>query len=350
MNRSCRVAAILACSLLWCLLLVGARSSPALGQGSGAARTFVDLAGRTVELPAGITRVATLGPVPVLNSFVFALGRGDAIVNGLPYFAQTRRHQYQRRIAPALSSLPVVQGPGHEPNMEALIALRPDVVLTMDRALADALTNKGLRVLCLSWRNRDDMERTIALLGEALERRDEARRYLEFLAETLGVVQSAVGSLPSSDRPRVLFLSLRMMSVPHLIGEWWITEGGGVSVTSDGRLTESLPVSPEQVLAWNPDILIVSAPAEIEQVYQEPRFRHVKAVRQRRVHAIPAGAHPWGYRTAEQPLTVLWAATLFHPGRVGDVDLTGAMKRFYVEFFRYQLSQEEAEEMLKGIP
>ena len=143
---------------------------------------------------------------------------------------------------------------------------------------------------------------------------------------------------------------LKMMSTPHLIGEWWIAKGGGVSVTSDGRLSESLPVSPEQVLSWNPDILIVGAPAEVEQIYQEPRFQHVKAVRQRRVHAIPAGAHPWGYRTAEQPLTVLWAATVFHPDRTGHMDLKGAMKRFYARFCNYQLSDEDAEEILRGIP
>lgn len=350
MNRTRRLETTIGCLLLCCLLLIGARPSPGLGQEGGATRTLVDLAGRTVELPARIARVATLGPVPVLNSFVFALGRGDAIVNGLPYFAQTRRHKYQLRIAPALSTLPVVQGAGHGPNMETLIALHPDVVLTMDRALADVLTNKGLRALCLSWKNRDDMQRTITLLGEALERREEAGRYLDFLAETVGSVHSAVGSLPTRDRPRVLFLSLKMMSTPHLIGEWWIAEGGGVSVTSDGRLTESLPVSPEQVLAWNPDILIVSAPAEVEQVYQELRFQHVKAVRQRRVHAIPAGAHPWGYRTAEQPLTVLWAATLFHPDRTGHIDLTSTMKRFYARFFRYQLSDQDTEDMLRGIP
>lgn len=41
-------------------------------------RVVVDMAGREVPVPAGLRKVVTLGSAPVLNSFVFALERGDA--------------------------------------------------------------------------------------------------------------------------------------------------------------------------------------------------------------------------------------------------------------------------------
>jgi alkanesulfonate monooxygenase SsuD/methylene tetrahydromethanopterin reductase-like flavin-dependent oxidoreductase (luciferase family) len=50
-------------------------------------RMLTDMAGRSVALPSPVRHVATVGAVPVINSFVFALGEGGTIVNGLPPFA-----------------------------------------------------------------------------------------------------------------------------------------------------------------------------------------------------------------------------------------------------------------------
>ena len=52
-------------------------------------RSVKDMAGRTVELPRRIDRVVTLGSLPVLNSFVFTMGEGRTIVNGLADFGQS---------------------------------------------------------------------------------------------------------------------------------------------------------------------------------------------------------------------------------------------------------------------
>ena len=53
-------------------------------------RTVIDMAGRTVTLPAHIERVAAVGSVPVIHSFIFTMGKADTIVNGMPLFAQGR--------------------------------------------------------------------------------------------------------------------------------------------------------------------------------------------------------------------------------------------------------------------
>jgi ABC-type Fe3+-hydroxamate transport system substrate-binding protein len=55
----------------------------------------------------------------------------------------------------------------------------------------------------------------------------------------------------------------------------------------------------------NPDVMIVTTPEEEALAYSDPRFASVKAVVNKRVFIIPQGAHNWGNRTIEQPLTVL---------------------------------------------
>ncbi|MCC6141656.1 MAG: ABC transporter substrate-binding protein [Nitrospira sp.] len=313
-------------------------------------RIVRDAAGRAVAVPVPVARVATLGPVPVLNSFILALGKGEAIVNGLPLFARSPRHKYQTIFAPTLAERPVIQGPGREPDLEVLLTLRPDVVLTMDRGMAESLERKGFAVLVLAWRNPEDVAATMLLLGTVFDREREARDYLDYTGRLLARVGDAVADVPDSRRPTVLFCSLKTMTQPHLIADWWIRQAGGISVTENGRHLESVLFSMEHVLKWNPDILIVSAPGEIDQVYRDTRMRTVKAVVNRQVYSIPAGAHPWGYRTVEQPLTVLWAFALMHPDKAGGLNVKAEMKTFYGRFFQYSLTDAQVEDMLSGIP
>jgi iron complex transport system substrate-binding protein len=335
--------------LLASLLGIGWCAHPSIAHAQSA-RIVRDAVGRSVAVPVPAARVATLGPVPVLNSFILALGKGETIVNGLPLFARSPRHKYQTIFAPTLAERPVIQGPGREPDLETLLALRPDVVLTMDRGIAESLERKGFTVLVLAWRNPEDVKETMLLLGTIFGREHEARDYLDYADRLLARVSDIVAGVPDSRRSTVLFCSLKTMAQPHLIADWWIRKAGGISVTENGRQLESVSFSMEHVLKWNPEILIVSTPGEINQVYRDTRWSRVKAVVNRKVYSIPAGAHPWGYRTVEQPLTVLWAFALLHPDKIGQLNVKAEMKQFYNRFFQYSLTDAQADEMLSGIP
>jgi iron complex transport system substrate-binding protein len=101
-------------------------------------RTITDMAGREVTIPAEIKSLATVGPGPVLNSLIFAVGEGDKIVNGLPEFARTERWKYQHKFAPHIKDQPVVQSASFDPNVEELLKLKPDVVFTMEAQNGDS--------------------------------------------------------------------------------------------------------------------------------------------------------------------------------------------------------------------
>ncbi len=105
-------------------------------------RTVTDMAGRKVGLPPKIARVVTLGSLPVINSFVFTMGEGKTLLNGLADF--DRPHwKYQTVFAPHLKGLPRMQQPNREPNVEAILLARPDVVLTMHRESVEILESRA---------------------------------------------------------------------------------------------------------------------------------------------------------------------------------------------------------------
>ncbi len=305
------------------------------------------MAGRSVELPARIERIVTLGSLPVINSFVFTLGEGRRIVNGLADFA--RPHwKYQTRFAPQLAGQPTLQQPNREPNVEAVLQARPDLVLTMQRDSAEQLAAFGLPCVYLAWREPEDLKACMSLLGEVLAKPAVALRYVRWFDATLARVSGGLRGLPPQQRPRVLYLQPETLTQPRLIAEWWIPAAGGISVTDDGRRTESRSFTLEQVLLWDPDVLILTTPQAVQRLRADRVLSSLKAVRNGRLLVAPVGAHSWSNRTAEQPLTLLWAAQALHPDRFASVDLAAEAQQFYRSYFGVALTQAEVAEILSG--
>lgn len=188
----------------------------------------------------------------------------------------------------------------------------------------------------------------MTLLGEVFRKPDVAARYRRYFDDTLGRVAASLKAVPAAARPRVLYMHPETLTQPRLIAEWWIPAAGGISVTSDGRSAESRSFTVEQVLLWDPDIVIVTGPKDVLALASDRTLRQLRAVRQGRVYVVPVGAHTWANRTAEQPLTVLWAAKTFHPERFGALDLAAEVKAFYREFFRHELTAAQIAEILSG--
>jgi iron complex transport system substrate-binding protein len=330
--------------------LLAASAATLLLPRAGAAaptRSVTDMAGRKIGLPATIERVVTLGSLPVINSFVFAMGEGKTLLNGLADF--DRPHwKYLAVFAPHLKGLPRMQQPNREPNVEAILMARPDVVLTMHRESVELLERRGIAVVFLAWREPEDAKTCMAILGEVFGKQEVAKRYTAYFDGALQQVRAALAGVTEKERPRVLYMQPSTLTQPRLIAEWWIPAAGGISVTNDGRTAESKSFTLEQVIAWDPDILIVTDPKDVALVQTDRVFRALRAVKAGNVHIVPIGAHTWANRTSEQPLTVLWAAKTFHPARFPALDMAAETDRFYRDFFGHQLSKAEIDEILSG--
>jgi iron complex transport system substrate-binding protein len=329
-----------------CLLIF---IGPSIAQAAAQPRIMFDMADAPVPVPQRIGRVVTIGPVPVLNSLIFAVGEGRTIANGLPEFAKHPRWGYQAVFAPQTAALPSMQNPDNTPRLEALLQTRPDAVLTMDRPGAERMRRLGLPALYLSWTKPEDVKSAIRLLGRLYSRPHAADRYVQRFDGILAKVEERLRQ-ENPARPRVLYFNPATLVQPHLIVEWWIRAAGGESMTDNGRSIESRSFTMEQLLAWNPDFLIVVSREDAETVLREPRFAGLTAVRERHILVAPCAAHTWANRTAEQPLAVLWAAKQFHPSLFGGVDLVAETQRFYRDIFGVSLSQAQIEEILAGGP
>ncbi|MBW6414860.1 ABC transporter substrate-binding protein [Methylacidiphilum fumariolicum] len=331
---------------LTCLPLLQGQASGSSNSLNGSWKEAVDTEGHLLHVPQPVERIVTLGPVPVLNSLIFVLGVGRKIVSGLPPWARSPLWRWQGILAPQILNAPPLQSVENRPNLETLLALHPDLVVASPE-IAKALEACKLPVFSLKLRSREDLPKAVRLLGVAVGAEEQASSYVSYWERIDRIVSRVVAEIPREQRPRVLYCSLRSLSTPHRIVDRWIEDAGGQSLTAGDRPSEEYRFSIEQLLVWNPDILIVEEPEEIELARKDARFASLSAVRRRRVLCMPMGVHRWGRRTVEEPLALLWAAQQFHPDQFHEYDLRSETREFYRRFFGYPLSEAEADTILR---
>ncbi len=105
----------------------------------------------------------------------------------------------------------------------------------------------------------------------------------------------------------------------------------------------------EQILLWNPDMIIANEARVAEQIMVDKKWAPIRAVRSKRVHAIPVGISRWGHPGGlETPLAILWTAKTAYPQLFEDLDLAGEIQGFYKRFFNLDLSPAVVERILSG--
>ncbi len=313
------------------------------------ARDIVDMTGRTVSVPDTIERVVTIGSVPVINSFVFAVGKGNTLAMGLPVRFNPQRWAWQFVFAPQLKDGPDLQDSNYAPDVEKILAAAPNVVLSFEQSTADTLAAVGVPTVLLRIQTPEDLKKGVQLVGDLLGNAGIGDEYARYFDATLERIAAKVKDIPEDKRPTALYLNPVNLTQPHLVAEWWIAAGGGRSVTDDGRSEEVLSLSTETVVGANPDFIILFEPGHVEKLKSDPTLSQLDAVKNDRILVTPMGAHTWGNRTVEQILTVLWAASAFHPDLFPHEELVAEVKAFYGKFFATDLDDTQVEAILTSV-
>lgn len=317
---------------------------------SGENRTVTDSSGRQIQVPLKVERVADtwMGH----NEVLAMLGADDRIVATM-FSPQTRPWAY--KVCPAYYNA-VTLSPTYD--VEALLATKPDVVFMPSRDKnIEKVSNLGVLVIQVSFTDFDSMKKcfsdTANVLGdkEALER---SQKYNAYLDSKLESVRNISSKIPYEERPKVLHLvSLSPLCVDGggtIISDW-IEAAGGVNAAEEVKGGIMQEVSMEQILKWNPDVVILSVNAkseEKEQIMNSEPWKKVKAVKNNRVYLNPEGAFIWSRAGAEEALQIQWAAKTINPDMFQSIDINNETKWFYKTFFDYELTEENVQKILNS--
>ncbi|MBA7801609.1 ABC transporter substrate-binding protein [Citrobacter sp. C348] len=315
-----------------------------------AARQVVDDAGQTVSVPNHVQRIADSWFAH--HSVLMTLGAGSQIVATVNH-AQSQPWMF--KINPSLNQAVQIRGTSF--NSEALLALNTDVLfVAKGKGDAQSYRQAGIPTLEMAFTDYPSMEKSVTATAQALgteQARTRAVAYNQYLQRVLHRVGTQTAGLTESQRPRVLHIqSLNPLKVDgsSTLIDTWITLSGGRNAAGEivGNMKE---VSPEKVLYWQPEIIILGAGCgDIASSPYAALFNELNAVKNGRVWRNPAGVFPWDRYGTESALQLQWAASKLHPTRFPGLDMVSITREFYRQFFDYSLSQQDAMRILKALP
>jgi iron complex transport system substrate-binding protein len=194
-------------------------------------------------------RIVSLAPSA--TEILFALGLQDSIVG------VTDRCDYP----PEAKNIERVGGLG-APNIEKLLAIRPDLVIATGLEPGNAswaLRQSGIRLLELKVRNFQEMFGAFREIGRAVGKPERASQVVAAMEADLEAVTKQYNEIPLEQRPRV-FVEIWHHPITTAGGASFldevVTRAGGTNVAHD--LRQPYPrVNPEQVIQWNPDVILL---------------------------------------------------------------------------------------------
>lgn len=232
----------------------------------------VDDFGDTVVVPAAPRRIVSLNPTT--TELLYAIGAGSRLVGRTAY----------DRIPAEVLKVPDL-GPGLRPNVEAVLAARPDlVILYASQDNRDAARRlRAAHVATVAYRvdRVADFARVTEALGRLTGDTAAARATIDSVGRTLAATFATTAALP---RPRVFWF---LWESPLL------AVGGGsflnelLKVAGARNVYDSLPqpspaVTFEDLLRRDPDIVLAS-PTTRAKMLADPKWRTLRAVREGRV-------------------------------------------------------------------
>ncbi|PWR71266.1 ABC transporter substrate-binding protein [Methanospirillum lacunae] len=343
--------------LIFILLLLLVQVLPVTGlQASNAEnRTITDMVGRSIEIPTQINHVLSTAPPTTMTIYMLA---PDTLL-GLNSASNTTKFMDQK-----YRDLPNVGGwyGTSTGNYETFISLKPDVVIEPDLGTGDLSKTILERqekfseipvIGIMDARNITGYDPSIQFLGSLLNKESESKSLLEFYHRVLSLVQNKASSIPDDKKVTVYYAEgpkgLKTDPVGSSHSELIELVGGkniaDCNITPGMGMTE---VSMEQVLSWNPDVIIVGDPGFYKSVYSDPIWANIKAVQNKRVYLVPQAPFPWFDRPpgVNRIIGIPWVAKILYPDVYSDIDITSLAKEFYSKFYHYDLSDSDLTSIL----
>jgi iron complex transport system substrate-binding protein len=318
-----------------------------------AAETVTDMAGRRVALPAKVDRVACLEVLCYQKMLM--LGAADRItemtMTTAPWMIVTN---------PKVVDIPKITA---DPSFEDLLAQKVDVVFFSYNAqqTIGKLASLGIPGLVSQPMTRkvataegfiEENKRAVRLFGQVLggEAVRRAEEWCAYVDARVARITAVTAAIPAEQRLKVYYLRGPQALTTQGIGTatyWFGALAGAEMVVKEQPWQNKGPVSMEDIIRWNPDVILVGRQYSADLVLKDERWAGISAVRHDRVFPTPEGAFYWD-GGLESVLLMEFIAKRAYPDRFPDLDLAAELRDFYARFYRYPLSADEAELLLQG--
>lgn len=321
---------------------------------------ITDHANRKVELPNPdkIEKVFFTSPLGMIYVYTLVPEK----LAGLPYDLKENEAKYLLPYMQDLENLGGMQA-GAEMNKEKIIdsgaqiifSIGPNAIDENSISEADKLQEQTSIPVVVVDSNMEKIDKCYKLLGEIFGKEKEAKKLSDYCENTLKDVTEKVGNIPEDKRISVYYAEQNdgLSTEPETSSHAAALKYAGAKNVADVEAKAGSgmsKVSMEQVIQWNPDVIISwgdKRGGAFSQILEDENWSNIQAVKDERVYVMPNSPYSWLDRppSVNRFLGIQWVANLLYPEEY-NIDIVETTKEFYSLFYHVDLTNEEINELL----
>ncbi|MGO2615036.1 MAG: ABC transporter substrate-binding protein [Brevibacterium aurantiacum] len=335
------------------------------GDGSSTTRTIVDHTGKEVEIPAEITRVA-VDQIPIASTYLaYFGGKAPHMVGMSKPVVTALEGTVAADIAPELLEVDTSYSTEGDLNAESLLEIDPDVVFYNARNTEHGELLKSAGIPAVGFATQGDPATVYTDWLRLLEQVfDEPGKMDEAIEYGQGLVQEAQqqnASIPQAKRKDVLIFvrfgqgTATVAGMPEFFGSHWLETANAENVAV-GTTEPLAQVSGEQILEWDPDVVLVAGrgmsqlrPDEILAGDVEGMdLSTLTAIQAKDVYSTDLGMWNWFTPSPDAPVIAHWIGQAIYPQLADPAALEDLTVDYYERLYNYTLSDKEIDRIYES--
>jgi len=325
-----------------------------------ARRSVSDMAGRTVEIPLEIRTVYCA--VPTAEALVYSLAPEK-----MAAWVNSPGDEVLKFLKPAMANLPVLGGWMGEKttaNLEEIARLRPDLIIFMTSTginnngteIAQSITDQTKVPVLVMDSSFAATPQVYRLMGEILGVQERAETLARYCEEKMETLKAKLAAIPDEALKSVYYaegsggLATDPSGSSHTEVLDFVRGINVAQIEARGGMGMS-KVSMEQIMTWNPSVILVSSSSGGEKTFQEIKedssWAKLEALKTNQLFITPAYPFGWFDRPPNimRILGIQWLGNLLYPDYV-DLDLGTEIKDFFKVFMELDLDDSQVAELL----
>lgn len=283
----------------------------------------------------------------ITSSACIALGLQDRMV-GIEAKAASR--PIYKLAAAEFLELPSV-GTAKEFDLEGCAALEPDLVILPKKLSeqADILEGMNIRTLVVNPESMEALKETIREIAALTGTEGQAEKLLAWYAQKeeklAGILEKASSEKKQEEGVPGVYIagtsSILRAATPQMYQSSLIKLAGGVNAASDLKDNGWADISYEQLIAYNPDVIVVIPEADYtkEDVMKDSRLTGVNAVKNGQVYEMPSSFEAWDSPVPSGILGCMWLSSALYGELYPFDEFKEEAAEFYREFYGAEIDQ-----------
>lgn len=302
--------------------------------------TVIDQAGREVTVVKDPESIALCYRVVI--RFLINLGVGDRIT-GIG-----KSEPFLEEVQPSLKDCADV-GKGVA-DIEALAELKPDLFIhkASDTETLEAVQKIGIPAIGIDVETPEQMVTALDLLGKVCGAEDKAKKLIDYYQSSIESSRGLADTISDEDRVTAIVMgsSIGKVADGSMLQGKMLETAGAVNCAADLKATELWPAAgAEQIFSWDPDFIFITgsegAVYTAEDIYGDPAWSELKAVKNRHVIMIPSERDSWEFPGVISALGINYMMSVMYPELMSESELENNVSAFYELAYGREYSRKE---------